>query len=41
MIDLSYKPKSAPKRAEPEEIAMCIIGTLVFLANIIAFMAAL
>lgn len=41
MIDLNYKPKPKPQKTEPEEIAICIFGTLVFIANMIAFLAAL
>lgn len=41
MIDLNYKPKAMPKKTEPEEIAICIFGALVLIANMIAFLAAL
>ena len=41
MIDLSYKPKTMSKKTEPEEIAICIFGALVLIANMIAFLAAL
>lgn len=41
MIDLSYKQKPKPQKIEPEEIAVCIFGTLVLIANMIAFLAVL
>ena len=41
MIDLRYKQKPKPQKIEPEEIAICIFGTLVLIANMIAFLAAL
>ena len=41
MIDLNYKPIQKPKKTEPEEIAICIFGTLVLIANMVAFLAVL
>lgn len=40
MIDLNYQ-KQKEQKTEPEEIAMCIFGSLIILINVIAFMVAL
>ena len=38
MIDLSYTPKPRPKRWEPEEIAVAVLATVIWLAILIGIM---
>ena len=41
MIDLSYKAKQKPQKAEPEEIAMAITAIALWIGIAVAFLAAL
>ena len=41
MIDLSYKRKTQPKKAEPEEIIVAVMATVIWIGIIIGIMAGL
>ena len=42
MIDLNYEPKQQPKKGwDPEEKAMAVFATAIFIANIIIFLEVL
>lgn len=41
MIDLSYKPKPQPKKAEPEEIIIAVLATVIWVGITIGIMAGL
>ena len=41
MIDLNYTPKKQQKRAEPEEIVLAVITTIIWLGIILGIMAGL
>lgn len=40
MIDLNYKPKQKPQKAQPEEIAVGIIAAVIWIAIVIGWIGA-